>query len=169
MLGAGQREKCTDPIPKCGKVCNKPLKCGHPCQKKCHEGDCGVCLKTVEIVCRCGKTFSNGLCAQGFEYEPPMCVRNCRVTLNCQRHECGEKCCPGERAAAERIAHSQKKKKSRPLGSANPNIDEGFESEHICTRTCGKLLKCGTHYCPMLCHRGPCNSCLEASWEELTW
>ncbi|RPA81228.1 hypothetical protein BJ508DRAFT_239239 [Ascobolus immersus RN42] len=166
MLGIEERHSCTDPIPKCDKVCNKKLPCGHPCQKKCHEGDCGICMQTVEVACRCGKTFSNSLCLQDVEFERPICMRSCRVMLNCQRHECGEKCCPGEKKAMERL--SRKKPKARPLGSANPNIDEGFEPEHICTRTCGKLLKCGTHHCPMLCHRGPCHSCLEASWEELT-
>ncbi|RPB27379.1 hypothetical protein L211DRAFT_779805 [Terfezia boudieri ATCC MYA-4762] len=160
------RETCEDLIPACGKPCNKTLKCGHKCQETCHTDDCGVCLQTMEVNCRCGRTLSTSLCHQGNECEPPQCMRTCRIILNCQRHECGEKCCSGESGAMERIAAS-KKKKQRPLNSAPNRSDEVYEPEHICTRVCGKLLKCGKHPCPMLCHRGPCGTCLEASFEEL--
>lgn len=162
------RAKCTDPVPSCEKQCGKRLKCGHNCEQKCHEGPCGMCLLPVEVACRCGKTFSRSLCHQGEEVEPPMCMRNCRIALNCGRHECGAKCCTGEQKALERIAA---KKKSRAFSASTPTpglqTDDGFEPEHICTRPCGRPLKCGQHNCPMLCHRGPCGTCLEASFEEL--
>lgn len=155
------RPNCSAPIPTCNKPCNKRLKCGHSCTKSCHTDECGACLIYVDVLCRCGKTSSRSLCHQGELSEPPQCMRTCRVNLNCGRHECGEKCCSGESAAAERIAA---KKRSR----AGPSNEENFEPEHICTRICGKQLKCGLHTCPMLCHRGPCGTCLEASFEELT-
>ncbi|KAI5810242.1 hypothetical protein DFH27DRAFT_476464 [Peziza echinospora] len=160
------RQSCEDPIPSCSKPCNKILKCGHKCLETCHIGDCGVCLQNVAITCRCGRTPVTSICHQGELYEPAQCRRTCKVILNCQRHECGEKCCSGEIPAMERIA-AAKKKKSRPLDSTQRRTEESYEPEHICTRPCGKLLKCGTHTCPMLCHRGPCGTCLEASFDEL--
>ncbi|KAI5848721.1 hypothetical protein DFP73DRAFT_340476 [Morchella snyderi] len=156
------RQSCEDPVPTCRKVCQKELKCGHPCQRTCHDGECGMCMKMVSIICRCGKTSSSSLCHQGEEGESPQCMCICRAALNCGRHECGDKCCSGESKAMERLSS----KKKRPLPSSSN--DEGIEPEHICTRPCGRLLKCGTHTCPMLCHRGNCGNCLEASFEDLS-
>lgn len=156
------RQSCEDPIPNCNKECSNPLPCGHPCQQNCHSDLCKPCLVNVTIPCRCGRTNSSTICHQGNE-ERPQCMRACKATLNCGRHECGERCCPGERKAVERQAT---KRKLRPLGAAR-NIDEGFEAEHICTRLCGRMLKCGNHTCPELCHKGPCGSCREAIFDEL--
>ncbi|MCJ1257100.1 FKBP12-associated protein [Lignoscripta atroalba] len=158
------RQSCLDPIPNCKNACSKKLPCGHPCQQICHSGVCMPCLQTVTINCRCGRTTSATICHQGTE-EPPQCTRICRVTLNCGRHECGERCCPGERRAAERQAT---RRKLRPLGAAPRALDEGFEAEHICTRLCGRMLKCGNHPCPELCHKGPCGSCREAIFDEVS-
>lgn len=155
------RQSCEDPIPTCGKICHKTLKCGHQCQRTCHDGDCGMCLQHVSITCRCGKTSSSSLCHQGEEGEPPQCMCTCKAALNCGRHECGDKCCSGEAKALERLSS----KKKRLASGSN---DEVVEPEHICTRPCGRLLKCGTHTCPMLCHRGQCGNCLEASFEDLS-
>ena len=157
------REFCTATIPNCDKKCLKRLACGHGCQQVCHSGDCMPCLKTVSISCRCGRIQSPTVCHQGCE-KLPQCTRSCKATLNCGRHECGERCCPGERKAAERQAT---KRKLRPLGAARI-IDEGFEAEHICTRSCGRLLKCGNHTCPELCHKGPCGTCREAIFDEVS-
>lgn len=160
MLDSSQpRHSCEDPIPHCDKTCERTLKCGHQCEKTCHTGDCGICLKYIPITCRCGRTHSESLCHQGEPSDRPLCQRVCHANLNCNRHECGEKCCAGEQIARERAA--SKKKVSRVA-------TEDIEPEHVCTRLCGKLLKCGTHICSALCHRGPCGSCLEASFDELT-
>ena len=162
-ISAAPRISCEDPISNCDKLCSKKLRCGHSCQQVCHSGACMPCLLTVDIACRCGRTQSTTICHQG-KIEPPQCMRPCRATLNCGRHECGERCCPGERKAAERQAT---KRKLKPLGAARI-IDEGFEAEHICTRSCGRTLKCGNHSCPELCHKGPCGSCREAIFEEIS-
>ena len=162
-VSSSPRRSCEDLIPNCSEQCSKPLECGHPCQLVCHSGECMPCLLTVEIACRCGRTKSSTICHQGAE-KPPQCMRTCKATLNCGRHECGERCCPGERKAAERQAT---KRKLRPLG-ASRIIDEGFEAEHICTRTCGRSLKCGNHTCPELCHKGPCGTCREAIFDEIS-
>ncbi|KAK2858382.1 hypothetical protein FQN49_004790 [Arthroderma sp. PD_2] len=91
-------------------------------------------------------------------------MRVCKAALNCGRHACGERCCSGERKAIERLAT---KKKLRSMNVRQSDENE-IEAEHICTRVCGRLLKCGTHECQELCHRGPCSTCPEAIFDELT-
>jgi len=159
------RTTCEDPIPNCAKPCHKTLDCGHPCEQLCHQGDCSACFQRVSIACRCGRTTSKSICHQGCE-ESPQCMRICRVSLNCGRHECGERCCAGERKAAER---QSSRRKARPLDSAPRQPGDNFEAEHICTRSCGRQLKCGNpeHRCQELCHKGPCGTCREAIFDEL--
>lgn len=159
------RRSCEDPIPNCKEKCLKKLVCGHECTRTCHVGDCMPCLQSLPISCRCGRTESRTVCHQGIT-EPPQCRRLCKATLNCGRHECAERCCPGERMAMERQAT---KRKQRPLDAAPPPpMEEIFEAEHICTRVCGRKLKCGNHYCTELCHKGACKSCREAIFDEVS-
>jgi transcriptional repressor NF-X1 len=152
------RTSCDDNIPYCQETCQKPLVCGHLCVSKCHEGECSTCLQKIQIKCRCGRTSSTSICHQG-TLEPPQCARTCKVLLNCGRHECGERCCPAEKIAGER-----QKRKQRSLAP------DDIEAEHICTRTCGRVLKCGNqeHVCQELCHRGACGSCREAIFDEIS-
>ena len=157
------RKSCEDPIPNCEKRCLKNLACGHSCQQICHADACMPCTMIITIGCRCGRVQSSSMCHQGNEAQP-QCLRTCKATLNCGRHECGERCCPGERKAADRQAT---KRKLRPLGNSRM-IDEGFEAEHICTRLCGRALKCGNHTCMELCHKGPCGSCREAIFDDVS-
>ena len=162
-LSGEPRKSCLDPIPNCKEDCGRRLPCGHFCPQVCHSGDCLPCLLTVAIPCRCGRNSFDTICHQGTE-EPPQCLRACKANLNCGRHECGERCCTGERKANERQAT---KRRMKPLGLANRLLDDGIEAEHICFRTCGRLLKCGNHACVDLCHKGPCNSCREAIFEDI--
>ena len=157
------RRACTDPIPSCQKQCGKALSCGHACTEVCHTGDCMSCMQKVQITCRCGRNSFDIVCHQS-SIEPPQCMRVCKATLNCGRHECGERCCSGERKAIERQA-TKRKLKSLAMTRA---FDENMEAEHICTRVCGRSLKCGNHTCPDLCHKGPCNGCKEAIFDDLT-
>ncbi|TGO36137.1 hypothetical protein BHYA_0134g00080 [Botrytis hyacinthi] len=143
------RTDCTQHIPHCQEKCELPLKCGHTCQGICHEGECRPCFQSVLIACRCGRTTSNTMCHQGLD-EKPQCPRVCRATLNCGRHECGERCCSGEKKASERQAA---KRKHRALNA--PPTEENIEAEHICLKVCGRTLKCGEHACAELCHKGP--------------
>jgi len=153
-MAEGLRQSCRDPIPHCDEPCYKTLPCGHHCRNKCHTGSCDPCFAYIDITCRCGRTTVNGICHQG-TIEHPQCFRICKAQLNCGRHECGEHCCAGEKKAAER-----RKQKC----SANDN----FEAEHICLQVCGRQLKCGKHTCQQLCHKGPCPSCLEAVFDEIS-
>ncbi|KAF2084133.1 hypothetical protein K490DRAFT_13441, partial [Saccharata proteae CBS 121410] len=164
-ISSDRRTTCEDPIPNCKKPCHNTLPCGHTCEQICHSGDCDPCFKKVPIACRCGRTTSTTTCHQGVE-EPPQCMRVCKVSLNCGRHECSERCCPGESKASKR---QQNRRKLRPLDSAPQRpVEDGFEAEHICTRPCGRLLKCGNHTCQELCHKGPCGSCREAIFDEIS-
>lgn len=157
------RRDCDDTIPSCKEQCMKQLLCGHYCQQLCHIGECLPCLQNIEIQCRCKRITVSSICHQG-NPEPPQCTRVCRTTLSCGRHECGERCCPGERKAIER---NSTRKKGRPLGAMPQRVTNEFEAEHICTRMCGRTLKCGSHACQELCHKGPCNSCKEAIFDEV--
>ncbi|KAL2809635.1 hypothetical protein BJX63DRAFT_404870 [Aspergillus granulosus] len=158
--GYTPRESCDDPISNCLKACGKTLACGHACEKICHTGPCSPCMQTVSIDCRCGRNSFTTICHQG-QAEPPQCFRVCKAGLHCGRHACAERCCPGEQKAIERQAMRRKLKPHlRP-------IDEDVEAEHICTRVCGRTLKCGRHTCPEICHKGPCNTCREAIFEEI--
>lgn len=160
------RSSCEDLIPNCSRPCGTRLSCRHTCEKRCHQGKCPPCLQVVAITCRCGRTSSSTVCHQGVE-EPPHCMRICRTSLNCGRHECGERCCSGERKAGER---QSQRRKHRPIDSARRPQDDGFEAEHICTRPCGRQLRCGNpdHRCQELCHKGPCGTCRDAIFEEIS-
>ena len=163
-LTSSIRTHCKDPIPHCGKSCGKTLDCGHICPQVCHSGPCPSCIENVTITCRCGRTASKSICHQGKD-EPPQCARICRANLNCGRHSCEERCCSGERKAIDRQAA---RRKQRPLNTLHGNAEDLFEAEHICTRQCGRPLKCGNHFCEELCHKGPCGTCREAIFDEVS-
>lgn len=165
IQGSSPRVSCEDPIPNCSEPCSKTLSCGHLCPMICHTGPCRPCMVNVTIDCRCGRNTFNAVCHQS-NIEPPQCFRVCKATMNCGRHTCGEHCCSGERKAIERQVT---KRKARPLGSApNRAAENDIEAEHICVRRCDRLLKCGNHTCPELCHKGPCGTCREAIFEEVS-
>ncbi|XP_050970763.1 transcriptional repressor NF-X1 [Labeo rohita] len=142
-LGYPERKTCTDPIPSCGKTCNKPLPCGdgdsvHLCEKLCHEDSCGPCSLTSSIKCRCGSNSKEVPCAT-IQTERDMvftCEKRCSKKRSCGRHKCGELCC--------------------------------VDVEHKCSMICGYKLNCGLHRCQDLCHRGNCQPCWQTSFDELT-
>ncbi|KAF9905744.1 FKBP12-associated protein [Linnemannia zychae] len=146
------RTSCLDPIPSCGGVCKKPLNCGHRCMQKCHLGACAPCKIPVMVHCRCGSSQVQRVCSDMGLYgdEPPTCDRPCRGLRACGKHQCTNRCCP---------AKNQPKSKKGDLAALEA---------HICTLTCGKKLQCGVHTCEMLCHKGYCNPCMNASFDELS-
>ncbi|KAK8019378.1 hypothetical protein PG990_004516, partial [Apiospora arundinis] len=66
-----------------------------------------------------------------------------------------------EKKAVERVAARRKRKNG---GASNDEV----EAEHICVRVCGRNLKCGKHACAQMCHPGPCPTCPEAVFEEIS-
>uniref|UniRef100_A0A3B4AJF3 NF-X1-type domain-containing protein n=1 Tax=Periophthalmus magnuspinnatus TaxID=409849 RepID=A0A3B4AJF3_9GOBI len=129
---------CTDPIPSCGKTCNKPLACGsndtiHLCEKLCHEGSCGPCSLTSSVRCRCGAKFKVQTLINQLVFT---CEKRCTKKRSCGRHKCGELCC--------------------------------VAVEHKCPLICRYKLNCGLHRCQEPCHRGNCEPCWQSSFDELT-
>ncbi|XP_039900301.1 transcriptional repressor NF-X1 isoform X1 [Simochromis diagramma] len=142
-LGYSERRSCSDPIPSCGKTCNKPLACGssdiiHLCEKLCHEGSCGPCSLTSTIRCRCGSKTKEVPCEKIQKEEELVftCEKRCNKKRSCGRHKCGELCC--------------------------------VSVEHKCSMICGYKLNCGLHRCQEPCHRGNCEPCWQSSFDELT-
>lgn len=143
QLGGGRRTECTDPVPTCGQVCGRPLRCGHFCREKCHQGECSQkCMAQVRESCRCGGETRTVPCHVANERKggPFVCARACGRKKSCGRHRCAEVCCPGA---------------------------AGHSEVHLCTLTCGKKLQCGHHTCGELCHAGYCPPCVNSGWEEL--
>ncbi|CAN9506402.1 unnamed protein product [Ophioblennius macclurei] len=142
-LGYSERRSCSDPIPSCGRTCNKPLPCGsndtiHLCEKLCHEGDCGPCSLTSTVRCRCGAKNKEVPCEE-IQREDELvftCEKRCSKKRSCGRHKCGELCC--------------------------------VSVEHKCPLICGYKLNCGLHRCQEPCHRGNCEPCWQSSFDELT-
>ncbi|XP_069015721.1 transcriptional repressor NF-X1 [Embiotoca jacksoni] len=142
-LGYAERQSCADPIPSCGKTCNKPLACGssdiiHLCDNLCHEGGCGPCALTSTVRCRCGSKTKEVPCVK-IQTEDELvftCEKRCNKKRFCGRHKCGELCC--------------------------------VNVEHKCPLICGYKLNCGLHRCQEPCHRGNCDPCWQSSFDELT-
>uniref|UniRef100_A0A3P8X242 Transcriptional repressor NF-X1 n=1 Tax=Cynoglossus semilaevis TaxID=244447 RepID=A0A3P8X242_CYNSE len=137
-LGYAERQSCSDPVPSCGKTCNKPLACGssdtiHLCENLCHEGSCGPCSLTSTIRCRCGSKTKEVPCATIQKEEA---LKRCNKKRSCGRHKCGELCC--------------------------------VTIEHRCQLICGYKLSCGLHRCQEPCHRGNCEPCWQSGFDELT-
>lgn len=163
-LSETPRTSCTDEIPRCDKMCRRSLPCGHECQSPCHAGPCSPCLELRDVSCRCGRTSTQLTCTQADSRPTPRCSRPCKGSLNCRRHFCEERCCPMEKQAKERMAARKQQRRQAPTLA----ITEEVEEEHTCERVCGRALKCGNHFCAFPCHTGPCPSCMEAIWEDVT-
>lgn len=156
LLGGKSRTSCQDPIPLCGNICNNSLVCGHACQQKCHLGLCAPCKLTVSVDCRCGSTHVNRICSDIGLYSAsgnslPTCSKPCRSLRSCGKHQCTNRCCP-----------------AKPQAKGAIKMDSASQEVHACTLVCGKKLQCGIHTCEMLCHKGHCNPCLDASFDELS-
>ena len=161
-----ERSTCTSPILTCDNMCDAKLQCGHACKSKCHSGIHAKCEETIAYTCACGNFKTNVTCQNYLSgnYEK-RCGNICGAKLSCERHECLNQCCSGKRAAFARQA--KKKKKWTAVWDPPRHNLNSIESEHICLKVCGRKLKCGAHYCSVLCHDGPCPSCIEASFDPL--
>ncbi|EPE06764.1 nf-x1 finger transcription [Ophiostoma piceae UAMH 11346] len=161
ILGSGERTSCDDPVPSCGKVCNKKLPgCSHACQELCHDTakPCPPCKQIIDDICACHQTTHQVVCGDSDARDAAQCDSVCRAWLNCKQHRCPNICCSGKPKAAQRILQSKRK-------AAAP-VD--FEAEHMCVRPCGRVLKCGRHTCPQVCHKGACHSCVSYLHEALS-
>ncbi|TRM63424.1 hypothetical protein BD626DRAFT_494323 [Schizophyllum amplum] len=158
------RTTCSDPIPTCDSKCSKPHSgCDHPCESKCHTGDCPPCAVPITRPCRCGLTTKSIRCAEATASTAGdlLCDRPCQALRACGRHQCNRVCCP---LAA---LGKSKGKKRRPLAMEEMGVGEERGGLHECDLVCGKPLTCGNHRCEERDHRGPCPPCLRSSFEEM--
>jgi transcriptional repressor NF-X1 len=174
---------------------DRKFDCGiHSCEKRCHEQDATspVCPRSPERVktCPCGKTPIGDLASRNACQDPiPHCEKPCEKPLPCG-HRCQTTChleaCPPcilpasakcrcgqtnvnllcyelgrKELLCEKICTSNKSCGRHHCGT------QCCSGDHLCTKVCGRPLKCGSHNCTVLCHRGPCPTCLEASFEPL--
>jgi transcriptional repressor NF-X1 len=149
-LKAPARKSCLDPVAECKQVCGKLLKCGrHNCKDQCHNGPCKPCLEEVLVPCRCGGTSKPFVCGEVYPdkiqeiNDSIRCDRICHILRSCGRHQCSQRCCPAMR---------------------NTNDPEGI---HVCKLVCNKKLNCGVHRCQAHCHKGRCERCLEAIFDDV--
>lgn len=160
------RNKCTDPIPTCDKICGKTLSCGHKCYWTCHEGECAPCFTPVDMSCSCDTfkySIACGLIQEGYK---PQCKQKCNLLMSCRRHFCKNRCCADKPEAIKRensIKKRIRKNELSPQAAQQIQVEAG----HVCLQTCEKKLACGKHYCQAMCHIGPCPPCLESVFEDL--
>lgn len=138
----------------CTRICGRLLKCGkHFCQQLCHKGPCPGCLEAVfsEITCSCGRTTLYP--PQPCGTTVPQCRFNCTRSRACGHPQVEHQChpddveCPKCPFLVEKPCFCGKEYlANQPCWFEKPR----------CGKPCGKRLKCGTHFCKQVCHRGPC-------------
>lgn len=150
------RLSCAEEIPLCGKVCSKPLPCGHKCVYDCHTGECPTCPQVSQMHCSCGQQVFSVPCSMKAVNRPPECRRKCTAKLQCRRHRCTEICCKYERSARalEKSGEAWKMDKSR------------WPAAHVCDKICNNLKNCQVHRCTEPCHSGDCPKCMESSNDD---
>lgn len=154
-----KREQCTDPIPTCENMCDKPLKCGkHKCPFTCHTGPCmDPCIQIEKSLCACER--KSYLIPCKFT-DIPHCNYKCESLMSCRRHRCMDICCSGRPQA-------EKRKKSGFISKETLYDETLIEAEHVCLKDCNLKLLCGIHNCKRKCHPGPCPPCIESDSNDL--
>jgi transcriptional repressor NF-X1 len=179
----------------CPDICGEKFDCGfHSCEKRCHSQDLrpASCPRSPENVkfCPCGKTYVHDLAERKTCKDPiPVCEKTCQKKLLCG-HSCQSSCHLGEcppclvsTNAKCRCGQTKFNLKCYEIGEQEllcARVCSSMKScgrhhcgarccsgDHLCTKVCGRPLKCGSHNCTVLCHRGPCPTCLEATFEPL--
>ena len=136
------RSSCLDPIPTCDKICSRLMPCGHKCDRPCHQDACH-CDDQQKVTCRCGASRLVVKCELiGVDKAPIMCHQTCSARRSCGKHECNQICC---------------------LSYQDKSDAAGM---HVCRRKCGKKLSCGNHFCEDDCHKGRCDKCPHAHFDE---
>jgi len=179
-------EKAPEKVQTCASVCGKSLPCGqHTCQSTCHVGPCDPCPIKVARSCFCGKHEAERPCGSNAQFEGRYsCQEPCEKKLSCHEHSCSKPChpasepcqsCvrlpvfPGRCACArhtEASLRDERKAKMRRgervpsvTNSVSWNRDKCTDPLPSCGEVCGRLLSCGMHTCPKICHDSPCGPC----------
>lgn len=136
-----KRTSCLDPVPTCSAVCEKQLKCGQPSSPH-----------TCKSLCH------EGAC--------PPCELSTLVRCRCGNMD-KETPCQSLTTKADEALCQRKCTKKRRCGKHKCNQLCCIEVDHICPLPCNHVLTCGQHRCEALCHKGYCQPCWRASFEEL--
>jgi len=160
------RTACTDPIPTCLSLCEKPLEgCTHSCKASCHTGPCPPCTVTLVRPCRCGSTtqsISCGAAKEDTESTAFLCNKPCGALRACGHHQCTRLCCP-----LANLANPAGKVKKKAAGNSVGSEFVDVGGWHLCDVVCGKPLNCGNHRCEERDHRGSCPPCFQSTFEEV--
>ncbi|XP_028973610.1 NF-X1-type zinc finger protein NFXL1 [Esox lucius] len=179
VCGREEAERqCASPVWHCPQVCGRPLSCGnHTCERVCHSGVCGVCPRSGNRACPCGKSKCSLPCTE----DVPTCGDTCDKLMECGLHTCSMRChrgpCETCRQEVEKQCRCGRYTRVMPChkeylcDSKCPNT-RGC-SRHQCRRkccpgncppcdqSCGRTLGCRNHKCPSVCHQGSCYPCPE--------
>uniref|UniRef100_A0A8C2QD12 Transcriptional repressor NF-X1 n=1 Tax=Cricetulus griseus TaxID=10029 RepID=A0A8C2QD12_CRIGR len=141
-LGSSGRKTCMDPVPSCGKVCGKPLSCG-----------------SSDFIHTCEKLCHEGDCGP--------CSRTSVISCRCS-FRTKELPCTSLKSEDATFMCDKRCNKKRLCGRHKCNEICCVDKEHKCPLICGRKLRCGLHRCEEPCHRGNCQTCWQASFDELT-
>ncbi|KAM0790050.1 hypothetical protein ACM66B_005378 [Microbotryomycetes sp. NB124-2] len=173
-----------DELLSCGQQCGKPLACGlHECERQCHEGECGDCVRTRDKQCYCGRTTATEDCghlrSDRIECSRPVehdagdkveswigeweCDNVCAAPYDCGHHTCDKPCHPHS-AEPLPCPFSPDFVASCPCGATS--LDQLLPTPRqtcqdpvpTCDQSCDKTLPCG-HACTRKCHHGDCGTC----------
>ena len=99
----------------------------------------------ISRICPCGKTSQSGRCGS-----KPICQNICDKLLNCQLHQCQDKCHEGdcEPCSLKITQICDCSQPSQNVVDCNLGVPEKFSCQNIC----GKNLQCGNHTCTRICH-----------------
>ena len=140
---------------KCSHPCEKIMRCGHRCKKKCGEV-CSDCNEPVEATLPCGHTMTmtckeeKAYARYSYHYTKHQCIQPCTKTLSPCGHPCPNKCsekCPSRCEVPVMVA-CLKGHESRCMC---------YQSENPCKLECMKPLPCG-HNCGKKCSE-ECGTC----------
>ncbi|XP_070554401.1 NF-X1-type zinc finger protein NFXL1-like [Ptychodera flava] len=171
-----EERSCSSPFWQCNQTCKRSYSCGyHVCEKTCHSGECGVCPRSLNRTCPCGKTSSDLPCTEDI----PTCGDTCGKLLPCELHYCTQRCHTGPCETCRQMTV-----KSCRCGARKKSVQcfKDYQCETKCNRIrdcgkhqckrkccdwncpgceqpCNKSLSCKNHKCPSKCHQGLCYPC----------
>lgn len=141
----------------CGEICETSLDCkNHNCSRVCHEGECGKCVLSPDVVtsCPCGKQAivegERATCLDPI----PVCKAVCGKQLPCgapgAHHVCSAKCHVGECPLCN---------KSTTIKCRCGNMDQQIKCKLLqtraddarCKKRCTRTRSCAKHRCNQEC------------------
>jgi len=141
----------------CGEVCGRQRNtegCVHKCVDLCHPGPCPPCNSSVNRSCPCGLESRMVKCGVVFH-----CEGVCSKPLNCASHQCPDICHDGPcYDCHENVEQSCYCGKAVQEVLCTP--DTAGVKDYSCESVCERTLDCENHQCDVVCHSGPCRSCV---------